>query len=172
MADTAPALIALNAGVRITGPAETREIPLADLYSGDAVRPIAVDSDEILTEVLVPGTPAGRVAAYSKFSLRGAIEFGALGLAVALDVAGRDRFCRLARIAVGSLWPAPQRAFKAESLLKNQKISNALFLEAARAAAEELQITPHHGYSRFYLRKCLQVQLKRTLHTAAAQINA
>ena len=171
MADTAPALISLDAGVRITGPANTRQISLEDLYSGDALRPITMGHDEIIAEVLIPGQPAGRGAAYSKFSLRGALEFGALGIAVVLDTDDGGKTCLQARITVVAVSPAPLRAVKAESLLNGKEISDTLFAKAAQAAVEELQIIPHHGYSGYYLKKCMQVQMRRALSTAVARIN-
>jgi CO/xanthine dehydrogenase FAD-binding subunit len=171
MADTAPALICLRAEVKITEPANIRQISVEDLYSGDALQPIAMGPDEILTEVLIPKQPAGRGAAYRKFSLRGALEFGALGLAAVLDMDDSGKTCLQARIAVGAVSPAPLRAPKAESLLKGKEISDALFSKVAQVAAEEIQIIPHHGYSGFYLKKCIQVQMQRVLGTAVAQIN-
>jgi CO/xanthine dehydrogenase FAD-binding subunit len=171
MADTAPPLICLGAEVKIRGPAEMRQIAVEDLYSGDALKPIATGPDEILTEVWIPKQPAGRCVAYRKFSLRGALEFGALVLAVAMDMDDRGKTCLQARIAVGAVSPGPVRAFNAESLLKGKMISDTLFSKVAQAAAEELQMIPHHGYSGFYLKKCLQVQLRRALDTAIAGMN-
>jgi len=170
MADTAPALICLGAEVKIVGSVDTRQIAVEDLYSGDALQPIAMDPDEILTEVLIPKQPDRRGAAYSKFSLRGALEFGALGLAVVLDMDDSGKTCIRARIAVGDVSPAPLRASKAESFLKGKEISGTLFSKAAQIAAEEIQIIPHHGYSGFYLKKCMQVQMRRVFGTAVAQM--
>jgi 4-hydroxybenzoyl-CoA reductase beta subunit len=172
MSDTAPALICLGAEIRITGPANTRQISLEDLYSGDALQPITTDPDEILAEVLIPKQPTRRVAAYSKFSLRGALEFGALGLAVILDMDDSGKTCLQARIACGSVSPAPLRAPKAESFLKGKGISDTLFSKVAQIVAEEIRIIPHHGYSGFYLKKCIQVQMRRVLGNAVAQINS
>lgn len=171
MADTAPALISLGAEVKITGPVDSRQISLEELYSGDALQPLEMEPDEILAEVLIPEQPAGRLAAYSKFSLRGALEFGALGIAAALDMDDSGLTCLQARIAVGAVSPAPLRAFKAESLLEGKEVSDTLFTKAARAAVEELQIIPHHGYSGYYLKKCMQVQMQRVLGTAVARIS-
>jgi 4-hydroxybenzoyl-CoA reductase beta subunit len=171
MADTAPALICLGAEVKIIGSANIRQISVENLYSGDALQPIATGPDEILTEVLIPKQPARRGAAYSKFCLRGALEFGALGLAAVLDMDDRGKTCLQARIAVGAVSPAPLRAPKAESLLKGKEISDSLFSNVAQVAAEEIRIIPHHGYSGFYLKKCIQVQMQRVLGTAVAQIN-
>ena len=171
MADTAPALICLGAEVKIIGSANIRRISVEDLYSGDALQPIATDPDEILAEVLIPNQPTRWGAACSKFSLRGALEFGALGLAVVLDMDDSGKTCLQARIAVGAVSPAPLRAPKAESFLKGKEISDTLFSKVARIVAKEIPIIPHHGYTGSYLKECIRVQMRRVLGTAVAQIN-
>ena len=91
MADMAPPLVALGAEVTLTGPDGERRIPLEDLYTGEAVEPLSLGSAEILSQVAVPSGPLGRSASYGKFTLRGGLEFGALGVAAAVG---------------GVLWPS------------------------------------------------------------------
>ncbi len=74
MADTAPPLISLDAQVKIIGQ-EARQIPLEDLYTGEAEKPLAMASGEILSQILIPRAPENRGAAFSKSSLRGGLEF-------------------------------------------------------------------------------------------------
>jgi len=50
--DCAPALIALNASVRLESAAGTREVPLAELYRNDGIDYLTRAPDEILTHVL------------------------------------------------------------------------------------------------------------------------
>ena len=45
MADTAPALISLDAKIRIISPNVERELPIEELYSGDAIDPLSIDSN-------------------------------------------------------------------------------------------------------------------------------
>ena len=65
--------------------------------------------------------------------------------------------------------PCPMCAPKAASLLKGEAFSGDLIEEAAKVVAEEMKITPHHGYTVAYLREILKVQAKRAL-TAALEI--
>src|SRR5579871_468659 len=52
--DTAPALIALGATVRIASRKGERELSVADLYSDDGIRPVHLHDGEVLTDVLLP----------------------------------------------------------------------------------------------------------------------
>src|SRR6266404_4422257 len=51
--DTAPALIALNAGVVLEGPEGKREIPVATLYKNDGIDYLSRRPDEILTAIKI-----------------------------------------------------------------------------------------------------------------------
>jgi 4-hydroxybenzoyl-CoA reductase subunit beta len=66
--DTAPALIALNANVKLVGPAGEREIPVETLYKNDGIEYLSRRPDEVLTEVTIPG---GWKSTYWKLRRRG-----------------------------------------------------------------------------------------------------
>jgi len=63
-ADTAPALLALEARIRLLSPAGEREIALEDFMSGPGQTCSA--PDEILTHVLLPKAPRGAAGIYFK----------------------------------------------------------------------------------------------------------
>jgi carbon-monoxide dehydrogenase medium subunit len=67
-ADTAPALIALNATVRVASAAGDWTIPVQDFFRGPGQN--AMNADEILTEITIPKTTANLVGEYIKFSPR------------------------------------------------------------------------------------------------------
>lgn len=166
-ADTVPALILMGVSISIAGPAGIRRILLEKFYTGDAVKPLAISGGELVTEVIVPARPKIGGEAFAKFSLRGGVEFAAVTAAVALRMESDGATCAAAGIIVGAVSPAPRRASKAEQVLKGQRLSPELFGESARIAAEEIAPLPHHGFSAAYLRECLEVQVRRTLETAA-----
>jgi len=58
MADTAPALMCLDATVRLVSSDGERQVPLPEFYSKDAVHPLRLDSSEILTQVTISVQPA------------------------------------------------------------------------------------------------------------------
>ncbi|MBU2497508.1 MAG: FAD binding domain-containing protein [Proteobacteria bacterium] len=170
--DTAPALIALGATVEITGPEGARQLPLESLYTGDALKPLAISVNEVLTGVVVPGQGPLRGSAFIKFTLRGGMEFAALNVAVVLDKNEKEGPCQAARIVAGALSGGPIRFMKAEEALKGQSISQDLFRDVADLVAREAHPAPHHGFSAVYLKECLRVQTIRALSMASKRVGS
>ena len=90
--DTAPALIALGARVRLVSRAEEREVFLADLYNNDGLDYIKRKPNEILAEVLLDSLH-GWKSTYWKLRRRGSFDFPVLSVAAAARVTGQ-RDCR------------------------------------------------------------------------------
>jgi 4-hydroxybenzoyl-CoA reductase beta subunit len=170
MADTAPALLCLGAQLKVMGREGARDISLEELYSGDSESPLTLGSDEILTHVILPPQPKKRGWAYQKFTIRGGVEFAGVSVAIVMDMEDDQRTCREVRIAVGAISAAPLRALKAESQLREKEISDETIEMVANTTAEELQVVPHHGYTKGYLKEILRVQTKRGLLSSLERI--
>src|SRR5258706_15559535 len=99
--DTAPALIALGASVRLVSTQGERDVALADLYRNDGIDYLTRRPDEILTEVKLPA-PEGWQSAYWKLRRRGSFDFPVLGVAAAVKTA-RGRSLEDAPIAAGAV---------------------------------------------------------------------
>jgi CO/xanthine dehydrogenase FAD-binding subunit len=171
-ADTAPALISLGALVNIKGAESARRLPLEELYTGDALRPLAVSGSEVITEVIIPQQAPVGGSAFVKFSMRGGVEFAALNIAVVLDAEDDGILCRGARITVGAISAAPARIITAEEAMKGQPLSEELFDRTARIAASEVRPFPHHGYSAAYIRECLHIQCRQALKLASQRVRS
>ncbi|MFQ5913569.1 MAG: FAD binding domain-containing protein [Nitrospinota bacterium] len=135
--DTAPALIALRARVRIIGPKGERLIPLQELYTGIGETPIALEPNEILVEVhLLPPKPSTG-SSYQRLATRGAIDF-AFACAAAVAVLDPDgQTCADARIALNSVSMKPVDAVKSSEMLVGKAPSEHLFEAAAKEASKE-----------------------------------
>jgi CO/xanthine dehydrogenase FAD-binding subunit len=166
-ADTVPALICLDVKVEIIAADNSRQLLLEKLYTGDALKPLVLSQDEIVGKVIIPKPEPVRGTAFSKFSLRGGVEFAALTVAVRLDMADKDYSCAAARITVGSVAAGPLRARKAEKAMAGETLSDKLFEEVAASVAGEIHPVMHHGYSIPFLKECLKAQTYRTLVRAA-----
>ncbi len=171
MADTVPALICLDAQVEIQSHTKGRQLAVADLYTGDPLSPIALLEGELVSRVVIPDAAPNRRSGFTKFSLRGGMEFGAVTVAVLLDGTDEGGTCGKARIAVGSVSAKPVRAVKAETALNGEKPSDDLLREVAKKVAAEVRPVMHHGYSVPFLKACLEVQAYRTLTKAATGIS-
>ena len=128
--DTAPALIALNAVVKLQNEKGEREVPVETLYKNDGIDYLSRRADEILTEVRVP---AGWKSTYWKLRRRGSFDFPILGVAVALKWSGE--VIEEARLALGAVASRPFLVEKAGAFLKGKKLTDEVIAEAAGMVA-------------------------------------
>ena len=166
-ADTVPALICLDAKLEIVAADRSRQLPVEKLYTGNALKPLALSQDEIVSAVIIANPQTVRAAAFTKFSLRGGVEFAGLTVAVCLEMADDAGSCAAARITAGTVSAGPVRAVKAETAMVGEALSDKLFQKIGEMVSGEIRPVMHHGYSVPFLRECLQVQTYRTLALAA-----
>src|ERR1700752_3181357 len=99
--DTAPALMALGARVRLVSHSGEREIPLTDLYNNDGMLYIRRKPDEILAEVLLDSLHDWR-STYWNLRRRGSFDFPVLSVAAAARFVGSG-VVEDARVVIGSV---------------------------------------------------------------------
>lgn len=130
--DSAPALIALGAKVRLVSATEEREVALADLYRNDGIDYLSRRPDEILTEVMLPDAE-GWKSTYWKLRRRGSFDFPVLGVAAAVKMKGDT--VEEARIALGAVASRPFLVDKAGAYLAGKKLTDDVVAEAAASVA-------------------------------------
>jgi len=144
VADTVPALMALEARVKTVAPGSEKIQKIADLYTGDGNEPLALNPEEIICEVQVSPLPRYSGSAYIKHRVRGVMDFPIIGVAavIALDEEGG---CKNARVAICGATSAPLRASEAEKVLTGAKGGENLIGEAADQAARHIRIISSGG---------------------------
>jgi xanthine dehydrogenase YagS FAD-binding subunit len=130
--DTAVALEALNASVKIVGTGGTRTMPVAEFYG---FFPNALEEGDIVTEIQVPAPREGARQTFVKFRLREAIDFALVSVASVVSV--ENGICRDARVVLGAVAPRPLRAAAAEKVLVGQPLADKQAAAAAEAALED-----------------------------------
>jgi 4-hydroxybenzoyl-CoA reductase subunit beta len=105
--DTAPALIALDAEIRILGKGGERRVPARDFYTADGIKNTVLEPGEIVVRAAVP-VVGGRRSAFEKLRRRGAIDFPLLSVAARFDEAGPGRL-NAADLVVSALGARPRR---------------------------------------------------------------
>jgi xanthine dehydrogenase YagS FAD-binding subunit len=133
--DTAPALMALDASVRLVGPRGSRTVALDAFFvlpSKDHTRETVVEPDELVADVLLPPPPATAASTYRKLRSRGAWDFALAGAAVALGLHGKK--VERARIVLSGVAPVPWRVELAEREVVGHELSDALIERAAQHA--------------------------------------
>lgn len=159
--DTAPALLALNATVQLSGPKGQREIPLGEFYVNDGIARIAKARDEIVTSIRVPASSAGWSGTYKKLRLRQSIDYPLAGVAVTMrkDSIG---ICLEARVAVNAVNPAPQLV-KAAELMQGQRYDAELVERVANDAIRTGKPLRTSASTPEYRRKMIRVFVRRAL---------
>ena len=157
--DLPPVLAALETRVEVTGPDGTREIPVAELYSG--YYETVLEPSELITAALVPAQD-GWISTYTKITTRAAEDWPALGIAAALRI--RDGSIPQARVFVSAATERLSRAEATEALLTGAPVDrDGLFAQAADAAADSLETVEDAQGSATYKSALLRITMRRTL---------
>ena len=164
-ADTAPALIALDATAKIAGANGERTINLAEFFTGPGQT--VMSPEEILTEVTIPKTDPSLVGEYIKFSPREMMDLAYVGVAVAYNLGVSDKKLTGVRIVLGAVAPTPIRAKRAEAALEGQSLTEALAQRAGQIAAEEAKPISDVRSTADYRRAMVGAMTERALLNAA-----
>jgi len=145
--DTAPALMALDAKFRVTGPAGDRTVAAADFFAlprVNAARENVLAPGEVLASIHLPKAAAGFRSTYHKVLDREAWTHAVVSVAVALDMDGET--CQSARIVLGGVAPIPWRLPKVEAMLAGQRITPELAAKAGEASVAGANPLAKNGY--------------------------
>ncbi|HEX9189291.1 MAG TPA: xanthine dehydrogenase family protein subunit M [Vicinamibacteria bacterium] len=159
--DTAPALVALGALAHVAGPKGQRTVPLDRFFvlpEKDLKRETVLEPGEILTKLLLPGTPAGLRSTYRKVRSRASFDFALVGAALALQMEG-GRVAR-ARVVFSGVAPAPWPAPAVEKALAGRRLDPDTIARAAAAAALKLEPLEKNAYKVPLLRGLVQERLE------------
>ncbi|MCS7191428.1 MAG: xanthine dehydrogenase family protein subunit M [Armatimonadetes bacterium] len=129
--DTLPALLVLDASVKLVSKRNERIIPLQEFFigPGKTVR----QPDELLTEVIIP-IPKERIgSSFYKLSVRRYMDIAIVNAAATIAV---DEYGIIidAKISLGSVAPTPIRAYEAEKNLIGKTLNESVLDEAASLA--------------------------------------
>jgi 4-hydroxybenzoyl-CoA reductase subunit beta len=160
--DLAPTVVALGANLGVHGVTGEREIAAADLYRGDGITPLGLDSCDVLTYLRVPAEPT-LGSAYLKLRPRASFDYPSLGVAVAVRREG-DRVAEI-RVALGAVAPGPVSVDVGEALVGRAPSTENLE-EAARRVTEAASPVANADFSPAYRKKMAAVYFRRAFARA------
>lgn len=160
-------ILALNAEVVARGPTGERRIPIDDFLVD--IFTTSLNEDEIVTNVLVPKPKGSFGGAYLKLE-RKVGDFATVGVAVHLELDGDT----ITRVGVGltAVGSRNIKATNAENTLGGNEVSDELFAEAARLAAEAADPVSDVRGPATYKRAVVGIYVKRGLAEARDQARA
>jgi xanthine dehydrogenase YagS FAD-binding subunit len=138
--DTAPALIALGAHVKIVGPNGEKIVDLEEFFvlpEDNPYRENILEPNEVVTEIHVPKPASNMKSCYVKVREKGSIDFALASVAAACEIDGMT--CREANIVLGGVAPVPWRSKAAESVLNGKRITERVAKQAGEAAVKNAQ---------------------------------
>ncbi len=133
--DTAPALLALGATFRISGPAGDRTLAAGEFFTlprQNAAKENVLADDEVLAAVQIPAAKPGVRSTYKKLMDREAWTHAVVSAAVVLEMDGD--VVRSARVVLGGVAPIPWRLPAVEKVLAGQRITDDVLQKAGEAA--------------------------------------
>ena len=133
--DTAVALMALDATLRIVGPSAPREAVASEFFTlprPDATRENTLANDELVASIVLPAPKPGTRSTYHKIMDREAWTHAVVSAAVVLEMDGN--ICQRAHVVLGGVAPIPWRLPEVEKLLSGQRITPELAAQAGELA--------------------------------------
>jgi 4-hydroxybenzoyl-CoA reductase subunit beta len=153
--DLAPALLALNAAIRVAGNGGEREMSIQELFTGNGKAPLNLDAAEIVTEIVIPGEAAKGVLTYMKFANRESIDFPIVGIAFWASTEQNEY-----RIAFTAVDRKPLRGLNIEAYLQGKELNDENITKACDLAAKEAQPVKTSVYSASHKRKMMGILLR------------
>jgi len=161
-----PAVVtALRGELRIIGPAGERTVKAEEFFQGFFT--VALEPNEILSEVRLPLWPASAGFSFKEFNRRHG-DFAVAGVAALISLNERKE-CAASSIVLAGVNPTPLRAQRSEALLNGQKLSRETIEKAAALAAEDCDPPSDVHGSADYRRELVKVIVRRALEEASAR---
>lgn len=132
-ADSAPAMLVLDAVVHIASVKGSRDVPIHAFFTG--VCRTVMAPDELVTGITVPLPAKNSKSTYLPFTVRRAMDLAMVGSAA--NITMENGVCRDVRLALGAVATTPKRAYNAEAVLAGKKPTEDRIEEAARVASEQ-----------------------------------
>ncbi len=144
-ADTAVALLALDAVAHMAGPEGERSVPLEGFFEGPGLT--VLGPGEILTGVQVPKPKPGTGTSFMKIG-RTSLDIATVSVAAALTLS--DGVVDHCRVALGSVAPTPLRVPNVERFLVGKRLTEDVLNETAEMVSRTIRpITDIRGTAEY-----------------------
>jgi xanthine dehydrogenase YagS FAD-binding subunit len=162
-ADTAPAVVALDAKMVIRSRGGERVVDADDFFIGPAIditRMTVLEPGDLLTSVRIPADWANATFYFEKVRDRVAWDFALVSVASALKVEGGT--IRDVRLAVNGVAPYPMRLDMVEQAVVGQRQSEEVAANAGIMAIQRARPLRHNDYKVPLMRNLVRRALRET----------
>lgn len=162
-ADTAPALLVLDANIRITSASGARTIPLDRFFVSPGITSLA--GNEFIESVQVGQPGKGWGESFLKLGKRNGMAIAIASAAVHLELDEKG-FMKGVRVAVGSLAPRPVRCRNVELLLEGEPPSEEIIKQAGEEIKKDISPIDDIRASKAYRLHAIRILIQRALDMA------
>ncbi len=163
-ADSATALLALGASLRLVSKEGERLVAADEFFTGPGETLLA--PTELIQEVIIPAQLKAAKWAYKKLGKRKAQALSIVSAAIYCPLKGGQ--CQGARIALGAVAPTPILATEASRLLEAKVLDEKLIDQAAKAAAGATNPIDDVRGSAWYRRRATEAVVRQLLTRISA----
>jgi CO/xanthine dehydrogenase FAD-binding subunit len=163
-ADSATALMALDATLKLVSKGGERTVPADQFFQGPGKT--VLGPGEIIQEIRMPAQKEGIKWGYHKIGKRKAQSLSVVSAAVCCLIEGG--ICKEARIALGAVAPTPILATGAAERLKGKSLNESLINETAKAAADATSPVDDVRGSAWYRRRASEALVRQLLTQLSA----
>ncbi|MET3507200.1 FAD binding domain-containing protein [Halalkalibacter oceani] len=157
--DLPPILMALGAKIKVESSKGDRWLELHDFFQG--YYETAMESDEILTEVLIPKKIEGLRGTYFKYTTLSNDDWPTVGVAVFLKTV--EGIVADVRIVISAATDKPTQLPEVEQCVRNKSLNEETIMEAAQKAYEVVKPLEDLRGSVWYKKEMVKVHIKRAL---------
>ena len=163
--DPPPALLVLDARIRVQSSRGEREIELSDFFVD--YYETALEPEELITTVIIPPQPTGVGTAFLKFLPQTHDDYATIAVAARISLDG-DTIAQ-ARIALGAAAATPLRARAVETALQGQPLTPQVIRDATALVTEEIDPLADFRGSAEYKRDMAVVFTQRAIEQAVTR---
>jgi len=145
--DTAPALVAYDAVIRVAGAKDFREVPAGKFHilpEENVEKETILTPDEIVTDIFLPAPRPEWRSSYRKVRARRSWDFALAGVALALKFLGD--VVDEARVVLSGAAPIPWRSREVEEFITGKRLDGKTAARAAEAAVKEAHPLKNNAY--------------------------
>lgn len=169
--DIAPILLSLGAKVQLKRQEGSRRIPVSELFTGIGKTPVAIEPDELLTQVSVPVPEGPYASSYYKLRMRKSLDFPLASAAAFISV-NADKTVDTLRVVLGAAGPAPRPVDGAAQVCKGKRIGENEIEEISSMAFRVAEAVDNTALPGAYRRKMMKVVTARALRSALRDLEA
>ena len=168
--DCVPVLVSLGATIVQVGPQGRRELELSDYYTSDGTDHIARRPGEVTAQVRIPRPAGARRCRYSKWTVRGSIDFPLVSVALRFDLQADSVHAAIeqAHVVVGVLGSKPRVVTRLEDVVGGKLSDPAVATAIADRVHAQCKPLENVPYEAPYRRQMLRVHTRRAIEAIVA----